>query len=166
MNSNCLAGMRCPDCGSEGPFEIAVKALARMTDDGCETVEDIEWTDASPVECVGCKRVAPSVIFRGGRSLGATEPMQIPAAAWDDWGTEGQSRARSRLGTMVDINACWFHAEAIEVVVDESGTQRAADGAWQSLLDEYGVAAGGDGRFSSVQIEGRSYAVFLSPFCE
>ena len=165
MNSNCLAGMRCPNCGSEGPFEIAVKASARMTDEGCEAVHEIDWTDASPVACVACKRMAPSAVFRGGRHLGATEPMQIPEAAWDDWGTEGQSRERSRLGTMVEINGCWFHAEAIEVAIDESGTQHAADGAWQSLLDEYGVAAGGDGPFRAVQISGRSYALFISPVC-
>ena len=33
-NTNLLKGMRCPDCGSEGPFRFAVEAIALIHDDG------------------------------------------------------------------------------------------------------------------------------------
>jgi len=53
-NTNCLAGIECPQCGSEGPFAIAVTAVAVMHDDGSEYVESIEWTKTSNISCMDC----------------------------------------------------------------------------------------------------------------
>ncbi len=51
-NTNCLAGMRCPKCGSYGPFDIVVTTLVRMHDDGSEPLHnDEEWGNESPAIC-------------------------------------------------------------------------------------------------------------------
>lgn len=34
MNENCLAGYRCPQCGSEGPFDIESEDMLEWADDG------------------------------------------------------------------------------------------------------------------------------------
>ena len=54
MNTNCLDGMRCPSCGSEGPFQITVYALATVSDDGVDGVDDVEWDSASFCYCTSC----------------------------------------------------------------------------------------------------------------
>lgn len=53
-NSNCLAGMQCPACGSHGPFKIAATALFTMTDDGTESFGDLEYDDGSYCLCPQC----------------------------------------------------------------------------------------------------------------
>lgn len=54
-NTNCLDGMACPQCGSEGPFRIHCTVIVLMGDDGTE--DDLigsEWDDHSICECDGC----------------------------------------------------------------------------------------------------------------
>lgn len=50
-NDNCLAGLRCPECGSYGPFNIRATALFKVADDGTEVIGAVEWDDASFCEC-------------------------------------------------------------------------------------------------------------------
>lgn len=64
-NTNCLAGMCCPKCGKGGPFDMACRALCRMTDDGCEKVTDIEWADGDTCRCP-CGFVGTVSDFRDG----------------------------------------------------------------------------------------------------
>jgi hypothetical protein len=55
-NVNCLEGMRCPNCGSEGPFRIRAEASFTVTDDGtCEEYDNVEWYDTSSCACLECK---------------------------------------------------------------------------------------------------------------
>ena len=55
MNTNCLAGMKCPECGSEGPFRIDVLTTVTMYDDGwSENVSDTIWEDDSGCSCDAC----------------------------------------------------------------------------------------------------------------
>lgn len=53
-NENCLEGMQCPSCGSEGPFKIVAETCATVFDDGVDSSEDFEWDDASPCTCKAC----------------------------------------------------------------------------------------------------------------
>ena len=53
-NENCLEGIRCPQCGSEEPFEIDVKALAKVFDSGTDDFRDVEWSDESYCKCLEC----------------------------------------------------------------------------------------------------------------
>lgn len=52
-NVNCLAGKRCPRCGSSGPFEVVVSMRVLLSDDGSDDAEDgtIEYDDESPAAC-------------------------------------------------------------------------------------------------------------------
>jgi hypothetical protein len=53
-NDNCLAGMRCPQCGAQEPFEIGVLCTAKVFDDGTEETHDMEWDDTNACSCPAC----------------------------------------------------------------------------------------------------------------
>lgn len=53
-NTNCLKGMNCPGCGSEGRFIISVQTLMEVSDDGTGNDWDTEWGDNSYCECKSC----------------------------------------------------------------------------------------------------------------
>ena len=54
-NENCLAGMRCPKCGSYGSFGISVSGWADVSDDGTGLVDEIGWDRNSMCQCNACK---------------------------------------------------------------------------------------------------------------
>lgn len=64
MNDNCLEGIACQRCGSEGPFAITATTVAMMYDDGCEGTTDIEWENTSPCVCKSCGHAATVAAFR------------------------------------------------------------------------------------------------------
>jgi hypothetical protein len=66
MNNNCLDGIKCPDCSSEGPFDIAALCVARVNDDGVEDTRDFEWDNSSVCVCVICSKAAPLSDFKIG----------------------------------------------------------------------------------------------------
>lgn len=53
-NTNCLEGMECPECKSNGPFKIAATALFTLYDDGTDEFGDLEYDDGSYCECPQC----------------------------------------------------------------------------------------------------------------
>jgi hypothetical protein len=55
-NTNCLANIKCPDCGNEESFRIAGTAIFTVTDNGTDDHGDIEWNDDSYAQCAGCQR--------------------------------------------------------------------------------------------------------------
>jgi hypothetical protein len=56
-NENCLAGMRCPECKSDGPFQIAGTATFLVFDDGTDDYFDPEWDAESACQCRECKHI-------------------------------------------------------------------------------------------------------------
>jgi hypothetical protein len=56
VNENCLEGMACPVCKSEGPFHIDVTTTVLVHDDGTEydTGTDTLWSDDSCCMCAAC----------------------------------------------------------------------------------------------------------------
>ena len=65
-NTNCLEGMCCPKCESEGPFDIEAKSLfLEVTDDGTNFSEDVEWDDESFCRCCECGREGTVADVRG-----------------------------------------------------------------------------------------------------
>ena len=54
-NENCLAGMACPKCKSNGPFMIATTCWAQVHDDGVEDTSEHEWDENSACLCKDCK---------------------------------------------------------------------------------------------------------------
>ena len=53
-NTNYLINMRCPNCGSEGPFDIACTVMFTVNDDGYEDHGDLEWNNESYCACIIC----------------------------------------------------------------------------------------------------------------
>lgn len=54
MNTNCLEGMCCPECGQAESFRIQAQSLFTMFDNGTEDYADVEYDDGSYCECTGC----------------------------------------------------------------------------------------------------------------
>lgn len=55
MNTNHLQGMKCPKCGSEGPFHIEISQIVILHDDGTEDpYSDSHWGDNSYCYCPSC----------------------------------------------------------------------------------------------------------------
>lgn len=54
-NTNCLAGMSCPQCNSFGPYYISITTSVRVDDSGTTDYgHDKEWDDDSPCLCNDC----------------------------------------------------------------------------------------------------------------
>lgn len=53
-NDNCLAGMKCPNCGSLQPFYINAKACFKVCDEGTLDFTDVEWNASTFCVCVSC----------------------------------------------------------------------------------------------------------------
>jgi hypothetical protein len=53
-NTNCLTGMHCPACGSEGPFYIECLAVFLVSDSGTEDYSGVDWADDSHCDCQEC----------------------------------------------------------------------------------------------------------------
>jgi hypothetical protein len=51
VNTNCLEGVKCPKCGQEDVFVVAVTGWTRVTDDGTDSVEGLEWAEDAQVMC-------------------------------------------------------------------------------------------------------------------
>lgn len=66
----------------------------------------------------------------------------------------------------VEIGGARFHLEAIEVKHQEQPcVLEAVSESWQEKLAELHHAHGADGPFNALVINGRSWALFLSPYC-
>jgi len=64
-NHNCLEGIKCPICGSEGPFIIEVRTQVMMFDDGSDDyTSDIHWDGDSYMRCYRCDEDGPARHFR------------------------------------------------------------------------------------------------------
>jgi len=54
-NENCLKGISCPKCESEGPFNIRVSTMICVHDDGTDNeYRDLDWGDDSEIICRDC----------------------------------------------------------------------------------------------------------------
>ena len=67
-NTNCLQGMRCPKCGSEGPVSVEISAVVLMHDDGFDnsTISDTAWELDSFCQCGQCGFTADVLAFKLG----------------------------------------------------------------------------------------------------
>ena len=53
-NVNCLAGIKCPDCGNEDEFHIEVTVHTKFQDDGSLHEGDSDWSAMSKIDCPKC----------------------------------------------------------------------------------------------------------------
>lgn len=56
-NTNCLAGLRCPQCGSYEPFSILGQANVVVYDEGTDEGSSIEWDYDSHARCIACGKI-------------------------------------------------------------------------------------------------------------
>lgn len=79
-NENCLIGMKCPECGSEGPFKISVRAWATVHDDGTDEDEAVEWDDDSACICkeYGCSFRGKVRDFKEEKDAEGTDGGETP----------------------------------------------------------------------------------------
>jgi hypothetical protein len=141
--------------------------VAVVVDDGTEQVTDIEWNDQSRFTCPTCGRKGVVGELRGVPDHWATmslTDLHIPEERWENWSGEDEPEG-AVLGTSITINGTFMHVEAIEVRQAEWGEQIARYGLHQQRLSRYHDAAGADGRMETVEIKGRHYCLFTSPFC-
>jgi len=89
--------------------------------------------------------------------------VPLETIEWERWGDVDGGEPENRLLATVAIGGVPHHLEAIEVRESEDGVQEAVAGGEQ--FDELYVACGGDGPLATVEIDGRGYCLFLSPFC-
>jgi hypothetical protein len=68
-NTNCLEGMKCPNCGQEDNFRITAEAVFDVTDDGTDLFGSVEWDDDSPVVCLQCMEITKVARLRGVSSV-------------------------------------------------------------------------------------------------
>ena len=68
-NSNCLAGMACPLCGSLEPFELAITIVATIYDSGVEDFNVLEWDRATTCQCSTCGHKATVADFDMSRGV-------------------------------------------------------------------------------------------------
>lgn len=66
MNDNCLAGFRCPKCGSEGPFDIATEDFTKWNDDGTWEQSEPSFAPNGMWYCCACKFEGKEEDFRRG----------------------------------------------------------------------------------------------------
>jgi hypothetical protein len=55
VNTNCLEGIRCPNCGQEDRFHINAVITCLVTDAGSEPVGDHYWDLTSFTYCPECE---------------------------------------------------------------------------------------------------------------
>lgn len=56
-NTNCLEGIKCPECGQEDEFRIEVVMTAKVKDEGVADVSgDTYWDKDSWCYCPQCER--------------------------------------------------------------------------------------------------------------
>lgn len=129
-NSNCLAGIACPQCGSLGPFLILCgitrhgrpcQVWMAVTDDGTDYIPDVtgtvRWDADSPCVCRGCQHSGSVFDFQRGDGLTVTDRARI-----DLLRRRGYAVA---VFSPRELNG--VSAEFLEDRVRESGAQEIAD---------------------------------------
>jgi len=79
----------------------------------------------------------------------------------DDWMNGGNDA--NHLTTILVINGTSHHLEAIRVIEDQDGRQRAAAPDFEDSIDAM-FTIGGDGPFETVTIRGETYVLVVIPF--
>lgn len=79
----------------------------------------------------------------------------------DEWMNGGDDE--NHLTCVLVINGTFHHLEAIRVIEDEDGIQRAASTDFEESLDAM-YQIGGEGPFDTVTIRGGTYVLVVIPF--
>ena len=105
MNSNCLEGMACPSCGSEGPFKLEVTCVATVHDDGTDEFSDIEWVSGGYAMCLNCEFEGSNDDFQK-KELRMTATAEIPIP--ENLSPEGQTAAEVIAAYLTEYELTYF----------------------------------------------------------
>lgn len=95
------------------------------------------------------------------KSPGKTPRHELHAVRW----SKPDESSSTLLATLV-LEGYAMHLEAIEVEVDDdSGIQEAVEPDYYGRIEDLHAGAGADGHFETVEIEGRTYCLFATPYC-
>jgi hypothetical protein len=88
-NTNCLAGIKCPECGALEPFDIGSRTNVIMFDDGSDPDEshgDLEWDNDSLCLCLSCRHRGVVNDFRADQKPTEDKPpTQFAPEVWYCW---------------------------------------------------------------------------------
>ena len=92
--------------------------------------------------------------------------VEIPEHLWEEGGDDGADGGSTsdRLQCAVYLNGVPLHLDARAAVVGADGIQAFAPGAYPADQDPLWEALGGDREYFTLEIRGRDYVVFASPF--
>lgn len=100
-NENCLEGMSCPKCGSEEPFNISIRTVMEVWDNGTEGNEDTEWDDKDYCRCGRCKYEGKvrdfTISYREMKKLKRTKDHNLPKFIGKFESDEAQQELERRL---------------------------------------------------------------------
>lgn len=87
-NENCLKGVKCPKCGQDEKFGIAMDIVHEVTDDGVgDHIGEMDWADDSYCECRECWFSGKFKDFREKGADGEMEYTRVEDKSIDDaWG--------------------------------------------------------------------------------
>lgn len=109
-NTNCLEGIKCPDCGNEDTFLIAGKSMFTVTDDGTEDHGDVEWDEDSYAECTECRRSGTLKDFEQAslQAVPETKPFdQVAAIMAYEAGELDESGTKDLFQDLVNTGLAW-----------------------------------------------------------
>jgi hypothetical protein len=94
-NTNCLDGIRCPECRNHSSFYISALVTAKVTDDGAEAAGDLAWDDESPILCPQCEHSGIVSEFNappmGFTAQDADRLLQLGDQFLSDWAEDALS---------------------------------------------------------------------------
>lgn len=72
INTNRLAGIRCPKCGSYEPFYITCQVVLTVFDDNSTHTSEADWNDESDIICgeLTCQHYGVVADFRSEKEGG------------------------------------------------------------------------------------------------
>lgn len=96
-----------------------------------------------------------------------TISLNISDDAWEPCGEEEDDGGKeSCLGLQLDINGVSHFLHAIQIMEDEERCQDPVESAYENMLDHFREAcADYDRPYRLMTINGKTYAVFMTPFC-
>jgi len=93
--------------------------------------------------------------------MSTANSLRTLTIADDDWMNGGNDE--NHLTMILVINGTFHHLEAVRVVEDGDGIQRAASKEFEETIDAM-FAIGGDGPFETVTIRDATYVLLVIPF--
>lgn len=86
--------------------------------------------------------------------------VEIPADMWEDSSDE---QDRSRLTASITVCGVSMHVEALEATFSDDLQE--FTGSQGDMADDVYEAVGGSGHWQTAKIDGRDYAIIITPYC-